>query len=261
MSAFKRSAVSVGTPDMSPPDVGSSIGPISLHNAIESEVYILLFLLGRIAISELEPEAGEISRRVDAEGDTEVEDGLPLILLARIEESTFVEHDGILGHHVFGVDTGGGWALAAHLVHENQRLRVERDGPVGDVLDAEGHDHEVAAQGVRRERETVDHVGQMRFVQGPGEFVGNHGPVYGPGRRFDECGLLLGLGLRASNARACGRLAKYSSCRERPDNHRGDQRDQPQRACDEPQHRWIYLPSASTRTAKTSEPASAPPLS
>src|SRR5215218_9489071 len=34
MSAFKRSAVSVGTPDMSPPDVGSSIGPISLHNAI-----------------------------------------------------------------------------------------------------------------------------------------------------------------------------------------------------------------------------------
>src|SRR5215217_1269064 len=35
MSAFKRSAVSVGTPDMSPPDVGSSIGPISLHNAIE----------------------------------------------------------------------------------------------------------------------------------------------------------------------------------------------------------------------------------
>jgi hypothetical protein len=34
MSAFKRSAVSVGTSDMSPPDVGSSIGPISLHNAI-----------------------------------------------------------------------------------------------------------------------------------------------------------------------------------------------------------------------------------
>jgi hypothetical protein len=37
MSAFKRSAVSVGTSDMSPPDVGSSIGPISLHNAIEGE--------------------------------------------------------------------------------------------------------------------------------------------------------------------------------------------------------------------------------
>jgi hypothetical protein len=34
MSAFKPSAVSFGTPDMPPPDVGSSIGPISLHNAI-----------------------------------------------------------------------------------------------------------------------------------------------------------------------------------------------------------------------------------
>jgi hypothetical protein len=32
MSASKHSAVSVGTPDMSPPEVGSSIGPISLHN-------------------------------------------------------------------------------------------------------------------------------------------------------------------------------------------------------------------------------------
>src|SRR5215217_4945966 len=38
MSAFKRSAVSLGTPDMSPPDVGSSIGPISLHNAISTRV-------------------------------------------------------------------------------------------------------------------------------------------------------------------------------------------------------------------------------
>ncbi len=34
MFAFKHSAVSFGTPDMPPPDVGSSIGPISLHNAI-----------------------------------------------------------------------------------------------------------------------------------------------------------------------------------------------------------------------------------
>src|SRR5215211_3462351 len=34
MSAFKHSAVSFGTPDMPPPDVGSTIGPISLHNAL-----------------------------------------------------------------------------------------------------------------------------------------------------------------------------------------------------------------------------------
>jgi hypothetical protein len=43
MSAFKRSAVSVGTPDMSPPDVGSSIGPISLHNAIDANFRERLF--------------------------------------------------------------------------------------------------------------------------------------------------------------------------------------------------------------------------
>jgi hypothetical protein len=36
MSAFKHSAVSFGAPDMPPPDVGGSIGPISLHNAIEA---------------------------------------------------------------------------------------------------------------------------------------------------------------------------------------------------------------------------------
>jgi hypothetical protein len=35
MSAFMHSAVSFGMPNMPPPDVGSSIGPISLHNAIE----------------------------------------------------------------------------------------------------------------------------------------------------------------------------------------------------------------------------------
>jgi hypothetical protein len=35
MSAFMHSAVSFGTPDMPPPGVGRSIGPISLHNAIE----------------------------------------------------------------------------------------------------------------------------------------------------------------------------------------------------------------------------------
>src|SRR5215217_2925649 len=34
MSAFKHSAVRFGTPDTRSPDVGSSIGPISLHNAI-----------------------------------------------------------------------------------------------------------------------------------------------------------------------------------------------------------------------------------
>jgi hypothetical protein len=34
MSAFMHSAVSFGTPDMLPPGVGSSLGPISLHNAI-----------------------------------------------------------------------------------------------------------------------------------------------------------------------------------------------------------------------------------
>src|SRR5215204_145565 len=34
MFAFKHSAVSFGTPDMPPPGLGSSIGPISLHNAI-----------------------------------------------------------------------------------------------------------------------------------------------------------------------------------------------------------------------------------
>src|SRR5215211_2432767 len=36
MSAFKHSAVSFGMPDMPPPDVGSTIGPISLHNALGS---------------------------------------------------------------------------------------------------------------------------------------------------------------------------------------------------------------------------------
>jgi len=35
MSAFKHSAVSCVTPDMPPPDVGSSIGPMSLHDAIK----------------------------------------------------------------------------------------------------------------------------------------------------------------------------------------------------------------------------------
>jgi hypothetical protein len=34
MSAFMHSAVSFGMPNMPPPDVGSSIGPIALHNAI-----------------------------------------------------------------------------------------------------------------------------------------------------------------------------------------------------------------------------------
>jgi hypothetical protein len=38
VSAFKHSAVSFGTPDMPPPDVGSNIGPISLHNAIGSSL-------------------------------------------------------------------------------------------------------------------------------------------------------------------------------------------------------------------------------
>src|SRR5215211_3578731 len=32
---FKHSAISFGVPDMPPPDVGRSMGPISLHNAIE----------------------------------------------------------------------------------------------------------------------------------------------------------------------------------------------------------------------------------
>src|SRR5215211_1026504 len=31
---FKHSAISFGVPDMPPPDVGSSMGPISLHKAI-----------------------------------------------------------------------------------------------------------------------------------------------------------------------------------------------------------------------------------
>src|SRR5215211_168786 len=31
---FKHSAISFGVPDMPPPDVGRSMGPISLHNAI-----------------------------------------------------------------------------------------------------------------------------------------------------------------------------------------------------------------------------------
>jgi hypothetical protein len=35
MSASKHSAVSFGTPGMPPPDMGCSIGPISLHNAID----------------------------------------------------------------------------------------------------------------------------------------------------------------------------------------------------------------------------------
>ena len=34
MPAFLHSAVGFGTPDMPPPAVGSSLGPISLHNAI-----------------------------------------------------------------------------------------------------------------------------------------------------------------------------------------------------------------------------------
>ena len=34
MSAFMHSAVSFGTPDMPPSGLGSTIGPISLHNAI-----------------------------------------------------------------------------------------------------------------------------------------------------------------------------------------------------------------------------------
>src|SRR5215218_3977224 len=32
---FKHSAISFGAPDMPPPDVGRSMGPISLHNAID----------------------------------------------------------------------------------------------------------------------------------------------------------------------------------------------------------------------------------
>jgi hypothetical protein len=43
MSAFMHSAVSFGTPDMPPPDVGSSIGPISLHNAITFSVELAVF--------------------------------------------------------------------------------------------------------------------------------------------------------------------------------------------------------------------------
>ena len=35
---FKHSAISFGAPDMPPPDVGSSIGPISLHKAIGTSV-------------------------------------------------------------------------------------------------------------------------------------------------------------------------------------------------------------------------------
>jgi hypothetical protein len=34
MSAFMHSAVGFGTPDTPPPGLGSTIGPISLHNAI-----------------------------------------------------------------------------------------------------------------------------------------------------------------------------------------------------------------------------------
>jgi hypothetical protein len=34
MSVFMHSAVSFGTPEMPPPGLGSTIGPISLHNAI-----------------------------------------------------------------------------------------------------------------------------------------------------------------------------------------------------------------------------------
>jgi hypothetical protein len=70
---------------------------------------------------------------------------------------------------------------------------------------------------------------------------------------FDKRRLLLGL--RAANARARGRLAKYPGRRERPDDHSGDQRDQPERACNAPEHLWIYLPE------KTPEPACASPLS
>jgi hypothetical protein len=43
MSALMHSAVSFGTPDMLPPDVGSSIGPISLHNAITFSVELAVF--------------------------------------------------------------------------------------------------------------------------------------------------------------------------------------------------------------------------
>jgi hypothetical protein len=35
MSALKHRAASLGTPNMPPPDVGGTKGPISLHNAIE----------------------------------------------------------------------------------------------------------------------------------------------------------------------------------------------------------------------------------
>ena len=41
MAAFKHRAVSFGTPDVPPPDVASSIGPISLHNAIKGAVLVL----------------------------------------------------------------------------------------------------------------------------------------------------------------------------------------------------------------------------
>jgi hypothetical protein len=56
MSAFMHSAVSFGTPDMPPPGVGSSIAPISLHNAIEdgfSEVELPLYgVLGSFGAQE-----------------------------------------------------------------------------------------------------------------------------------------------------------------------------------------------------------------
>src|SRR5215217_4592116 len=51
MSAFMHSAVSFGTPDMPPPGVESSIGPISLHNAIGLAACFGGLLFGKAALN------------------------------------------------------------------------------------------------------------------------------------------------------------------------------------------------------------------
>jgi hypothetical protein len=79
MSACKHSAVSFGTSDMPPPDVGSTIGPISLHNAIEPS-YAYYAFHARVfvedcleRIGEDNPEEEQIFRDLFWEDETQRE--------------------------------------------------------------------------------------------------------------------------------------------------------------------------------------------
>src|ERR671921_45737 len=107
-----------------------------------------------------------------------------------------------------------------------QRLRTERHGSVGGVLDAEGYRHEVAVQGVRREREAGQHVDPAGLLYGPGQLPGAHRRVYGARRRLGLVCLWGDLRLGAPDIGAGYRLAEDAGCREGPDHERGSEPDE-----------------------------------